>query len=267
MATFNPQQQVREKRQTEERYDASSSSAVPASEAGQKGISTPIQVETHTIFGINTVQPPAPELTLSERKQRADDYGTRVLEQMKDIENGSESQRNLNFLNARPFMRPAGFFSGGLMAAGVDPHEKITVLFTTSVGKGGVAERRTGGHESTYDAWEIAALNFQNMHIKPEDQDKVNTFTALAKTLQKALQTDIMSQMQAENGKFFHRSGKADAFSVRATLQNLKNDNVAFGTLRQEAQQAVQRTLDKNGQVIIPNLYGYPMRGYAFIPS
>lgn len=33
-----------------------------------------------------------------------------------------------------------------------------------------------------------------------------------------------------------------------------------------EGQQAVNRTLDQSGQVIVPNLYGYPLQRHAFVP-
>ncbi|MDP0941803.1 hypothetical protein, partial [Klebsiella quasipneumoniae] len=62
------------------------------------------------------------------------------------------------------------------------------------------------------------------------------------------------------------RSGKADAYLIRGTLQSLVDHKDSFGTLSEEGQKAVIDTLQKNGQAIIPNIYGYPLAGYAFIP-
>lgn len=63
------------------------------------------------------------------------------------------------------------------------------------------------------------------------------------------------------------RSGKADAYLVKGTLQSLVNDKTGFESLSPAGQAAVKRTLAHNGQVIIPNVYGYPLAGYAFIPN
>ncbi|MBT2375414.1 OspG family effector kinase, partial [Pseudomonas fluorescens] len=70
-----------------------------------------------------------------------------------------------------------------------------------------------------------------------------------------------------EHGKNLNRrSGQADAYSVRATLQSLRDSPTFLTSLNAEGQDAVRRTLTQNGQVIIPNIYGYPMEGFAFIP-
>lgn len=71
--------------------------------------------------------------------------------------------------------------------------------------------------------------------------------------------------MRDDSGALAKRSGKADAYVTRGTLQSLANDRDSFRKLCPEGQVAVMRTLQGNGQVIVPNIYGYPMAGYAFI--
>jgi hypothetical protein len=72
--------------------------------------------------------------------------------------------------------------------------------------------------------------------------------------------------MENPLGALAARSGKADAYSVQATLQSLQSDKRAFERLSPEGQQAVNRALGEAGQAIIPNVYGYPLAGHAFIP-
>ncbi|MFM0109552.1 hypothetical protein PQR01_40950, partial [Paraburkholderia rhynchosiae] len=196
-----------------------------------------------------------------------------------EIESGSEAQRNVSFLNARPFSTPLGYFSGGLMAAGYDPHEKITVAFPHFVHPPGGFKHQDRVDERTYEAWEIAAgvlehdrpekggtLTSSDTKIAAADQARVKELESLGTRLQDHWEQDVSEPMRDSSGALAIRSGKADAYSVRATLQSLRADKAVFGHLSPQGQQAISRTLDKNGQVIIPNLYGYPLARHAFIP-
>lgn len=233
---------------------------------------------TFTIFGATAATPPSASYSLKEREHLAESYTGRVKTQMADIENGSEGERNVKFLNARPFMTPSGYFSGGLMAAGYDPNKEIRGEFSSYVGMGR-PQSKTGSEERSYKAWEIAAgrlehdrpekggtVNFKSLYIDKKDQALVNDFESLGKTLQDHWKQDVATPMQDPSGALAARSGKADAYSVRATLQALRDDPGAFGKLSPEGQQAMNRTLNESGQTIIPNIYGYPMAGHAFIP-
>lgn len=237
-----------------------------------------LDIAKSVIYGSFTVPPPSQNLTQQERKQRIDDYANRVVTQIKNIEGSNESTSTSRFLQARQFFDPAGYFSGGLLAAGYDPHEKITVTFNTYVGKW-KPEVQTNTEKRTYFAWEIAAgalkhdrppggglLNFQEMEIEPEDRTKINILESLGAQLQGHWKDEIAKPMRDESGPLAKRSGKADAYVVRGTLQSLVSDKDTFEKLSNEGQEATRRTLDKNGQVIIPNIYGYPLAGYAFIP-
>jgi hypothetical protein len=131
----------------------------------------------------------------------------------------------------------------------------------------------------TYFAWEIAAgalahdkvqrggpINFNFMDIESKDQSKIDNLELLGKKLQGHWEHDLARFMRDPSGDVAKRSGKADAYEVRGVLQSLSGDPRSFGQLSPEGQQAVKRTLEHNGQVIIPNLYGFPLAGYAFIP-
>ncbi|UII72368.1 hypothetical protein LVW35_04120 [Pseudomonas sp. HN11] len=256
-----------------------------------------------TIYGSNTVKPFGGSETLNERKTSIDNYASRLRTQIGNIENGTEGERNVKFQNVRLFMEPAGYFSAGLLAAGTNPHEKFTVTFNSYVGKG-VAENKSSSETRTYSAWEIAAgmldhdkparggvLNFHSMVIKPKDSSKIKDLQSLGKQLQKHWEHDIATPMRGSaalnsvhditkfagfvdlfipeakiSTKIPERSGKADAYVAKGAMQSLRNDKEAFEKLSPAGQEAVSRTLDKNGQVIIPNIYGYPLSGYAFIP-
>lgn len=231
-----------------------------------------------TIYGTNTATPPTASYTINEREQRIDAYANRVKTQLGNIESGNEGERNVKFQSARQFMEPSGYFSGGLLAAGYDPHEKITVTFTSYVGKG-KPENLTGTEKRTYFAWEIAAgalahdkverggpLNFQFMEIESQDRTKVNDLESVGKKLQDHWELEIATPMRDASGTLARRSGKADAYVLKGTLQSLSHDRDSFEKLSPNAQESIKRTLEQNGQVIIPNLYGYPLSGYAFIP-
>lgn len=231
------------------------------------------------IYGSVDVTPPTASYTIQERVQRIDAYAGRVTTQLENIESGEEGESNIRFQKNRQFLEPAGYFSGGLLAAGYDPHEKITVTFTSYVGKG-KPEVLTDTDKRTYFAWEIAAgalahdkvqrggpLNFQFMEVERNDRSKVNVLESLGKHLQNHWEQDIAKSMRDTSGALEKRSGNADAYVVRGTLQSLLNNPDSFEKLSSDAQEAVKRTLEKNGQVIIPNIYGYPLAGYAFIPN
>lgn len=250
---------------------------------GQKPIPAPapdheFDFAKGVIYGSVSVSPPTANYTLQERLQRIDAYTGRVTTQIKNIESGEENESNIRFQKTRQFLEPAGYFSGGLLAAGFDPHEKITVTFNTYVGKW-KPEVKTRTDTRTYFAWEIAAgalkhdrppggglLNFQSMEIKPQDRSKINDLETLGAKLQDHWKDDIANPMSDESGALAKRSGKADAYVIRGILQGLRNDNNIYKMLSPEGQAAVERTLDNNGNVVIPNLYGYPLAGYAFIP-
>ena len=232
-----------------------------------------------TIYGSNTATAPDASLTISEREQRISAYTNRVSTQIGNIESGSESERNVKFQNARTFMEPSGYFSGGLLAAGYDPNEKIEVTFYHE--KRGIGSSR-GSSESekrTYAAWEIAAgalahdkveergpINFRFVEVEEKNRSKVKDLESLGTKLQDRWLNDIATPMRNASGGLAERSGRSDAYVVRATLQSVTNNQDSFDQLSTDAQTAITRTLEKNGQVIIPNIYGYPLSGYAFIP-
>ncbi|WP_455926840.1 hypothetical protein [Pseudomonas capeferrum] len=231
-----------------------------------------------TIYGSGSASAPIAGLSLLEREQLVDAYANRVKAQIGNIESGSEGERNVKFQNVRLFMEPSGYFSAGLLAAGYDPNEKITVTFNSYVGKW-KPEHLTDTDTRTYFAWEIAAgalkhdkppggglLNFHQMEIAPKDQSKINDLESLGKKLQNYWEDEIAKPMRDESGEITKRSGKADNYLTRGTLQSLANNKESFKKLSTEGQEAVNRTLENNGQVIIPNIYGFPLAGYAFIP-
>ncbi|MBN2978499.1 hypothetical protein [Pseudomonas lactucae] len=231
-----------------------------------------------TIYGTNTLSPPTSSYTIQERTQRIDAYADRVKAQIANIESGREGERNVKFQTVRQFMEPSGYFSAGLLAAGYDPHEKITVTFTSYTGMG-KPDVLTDTQKRTYSAWEIAAgalahdrvqrggpLNFQFMRVEPTDQSRVNDLEAHGKNLQSHWENEIASPMRDASGVLAQRSGKADAYLIRGTLQSLSNNKEAFEKLSSEGQDALKRTLERNAQVIIPNIYGYHLSGYVFIP-
>jgi len=233
-----------------------------------------------TIYGTQGVRPPNPGDSLSGRKQRIDAYADRVRLQLNGIEKGHEGERNVKFQHTHPFTTPSGYFSGGLLAAGYDPHEKIVITLTAYTGIG-QPENLTSSSHHTYSAWEIAAgalahdkasyggvgpLNFQYMEIEPKDKLTIEQLEALGKVLQHHWEKDIYTPMRNPSGTLAKRSGKALAYAIRGTLQSLLDDPGSFESLTVEGQLTVGRTLEQNGQIIIPNLYGYPLVGYAFVP-
>lgn len=231
------------------------------------------------IFKSGIVTAPSDRLTINEREQRVEGYANRVVSQIKKIESGSEGDRNIKFQNVRLFMEPSGYFSAGLLAAGFDPHEKITVKFDTYVGMG-VDKKLSNTDKRTYFAWEIAAgvfahdkvgpggaINFHSMTIEPTKRRRVKELEAVGNSLQRHWENEISAPMRDASGALTKRSGKADAYVVRGTLQSLRSDKARFEMLSPEGQAAINRTLNRqNGQVIIPNVYGYPLGGYAFVP-
>lgn len=230
------------------------------------------------IYGSATTSAPTPNYTQQERTQRIDAYSGRVVSQINNIESGSEGERNIKFQKVRQFLEPAGYFSGGLLAAGYDPHEKITVTFTSYVGKG-KPETLTNTDKRTYFAWEIAAgalahdkverggpIDFQFMEIENKDRSKVSDLEAQGKNLQSHWENEVSKPMRDDSGALAKRSGQADAYVVRGILQSLANNKDSFEKLSSAGQAAVKHTLQTSGQVIIPNIYGYPLSGYAFIP-
>ena len=233
---------------------------------------------TATLYGTSTAPAPGTGYTKEEREQHIDAYANRVKTLIGGIEIDQEGKRNVKFQHARQFMEPSGYFSGGLLAAGYDPHEKIKVKFTTYTGMG-KPDVLTGTDIRTYFAWEIAAgalahdevqrggpVNFQFMHVEKSSRGKVSELKSLGRTLQDRWEKNISAPMRDVSGQLAHRSGKADAYVIRGTLQSLSNHKDSFETLSPEAKEAIKRTLEHNGQVIIPNIYGYPLSGYAFIP-
>ncbi|WP_455928846.1 hypothetical protein [Pseudomonas fluorescens] len=231
------------------------------------------------IYGANNVTAPTAAYTQPERMRRIDDYAGRIVAAINNIENGSAGERNVKFQQARQFLEPAGYFSGGLLAAGYDPHEKINVTFTSSVRELNGASHVTNQNIRSYFAWEIAAgalahdkverggtVNVQSMHIEPQDRSKVADLESMGNNLQRHWEHEISQPMRDTTGALAQRSGKADAYAVRGTLQSLADDKVGFEQLSEPAQMAVKRTLRRNGQVIVPNIYGYPLAGYAFVP-
>lgn len=240
--------------------------------------STDASTYTTTIYGTPTAPAPATRYTKEEREQHIDAYANRVKTLIGDIESDREGERNIKFQNARQFMEPAGYFSGGLLAAGYDPHEQFKVKFSTYTGVG-KPDVLTGTEIRTYFAWEIAAgalahdkvqrggpINFQSMSIEKKSRGKLHELESLGQKLQDHWEKNIATPMRDVSGELAQRSGKADAYVVRGTLQSLSNNQDSFEKLSHEAREAIKRTLKHNGQVIIPNIYGYPLSGYAFIP-
>lgn len=189
-----------------------------------------------TIYGSGSASAPVAGLSLLEREQLVDAYANRVKAQIGNIESGSEGERNVKFQNVRLFMEPSGYFSAGLLAAGYDPNEKITVTFNSYVGKW-KPEHLTDTDTRTYFAWEIAAgalkhdkppggglLNFHQMEIAPKDQSKINDLESLGKKLQNYWEDEIAKPMRDESGEITKRSGKADNYITRGTLQSLANN-------------------------------------------
>lgn len=255
---------------------------VPEPQHTMSGTTTSTTLATDTyntiIFGSSTASAPTARYTLKEREQRIDAYAKRVTSQIANIESGQEGERNVKFQNIRHFMEPAGYFSGGLLAAGYDPHEKIKVTFNTYVGMG-IGKTLTNSEVRIYSAWEIAAgalahdkvprggvVNFHSAVIDKECQALINALEPLGQKLQNHWEKEIAAPMRDASGKLERRSGKADTYVIRGALQSLVSHKDSFEHLSLEAKQAVNRTLNHNGQVIIPNVYGYPLSGYAFIP-
>ena len=235
-------------------------------------------LQTYTIYGTNAASPPNANLPMQERENDVDAYTSRVSAALANIESGSEAERNVKFQNVRPFMTPSGYFSGGLMAAGYDPNQPISVRFDSYVGMGR-PESPSGSEVRTYPAWEVAAgalkhdapepggvVNFRNMVVSPADQATVKDLESLGARLDPHWSLDVAAPLADGSGALAERSGKADAYGVRATLESLRADKAAFPKLSPEGQQALNRTLDQSGQVIVPNVYGYPLEGHAFIP-
>lgn len=225
-----------------------------------------------------SLTPPGASASMQEREKRVDDYAYRVELKIKNVESGSEGERNIKFQDTRQFMEPAGYFSAGLLAAGYDPHKKITVTFKSYVGRG-TPENLSNVEKRTYSAWEIAAgalqhdkverggpINFSFMEIEPEDKQMVSNLESLGKKLQNSWEKTVATPMRNASGELAERSGKADTYTLKGTLKSLHSDKNTFKTLSPEGQEAINRTLNKNGQIIIPNIYGYPLAGYAFIP-
>lgn len=230
------------------------------------------------IFGSGSVSKPTDNLPLKARKEQVDAYADRIKLQTANIEVGSEGKRNANFQQIRQFLEPSGYFSGGLLAAGYDPHEKFTVTFNSYTGMG-KPTNLTSSEKRTYYAWEIAAgalahdkvqrggpINYQSMVIERKDKGKINDLEAVGKNLQDRWEADVSSKMRDESSSMAKRSGTADAYVIRATLQSLRSDLTTFSSLSPAGQAAVTRTLEYDGQVIVPNIYGYPLSGFAFIP-
>ena len=71
------------------------------------------------IYGEAGVSPPSTSYTLRERMHRIEAYTERVVAQIKNIETGEEGERNVRFQKVRQFLEPAGYFSAGLLAAGL----------------------------------------------------------------------------------------------------------------------------------------------------
>lgn len=222
--------------------------------------------------------PPQPNLSPQQRGQLVDAYAKQLETQIANIESGTEAERNVKFLIARPFTTPSGYFGGGLRAAGYDPDQPIHVTFNRYTGLGR-PESNSGSDERTYSAWEVASgvlehdrpeeggtVNFESMRVDPAQADTVRNLESLGARLEDHWTHEVAEPMEDAQGTLAARSGKADAYSVQVTLQSLQSDNAAFERLSPEGQQAVKRTLGEGGQAIIPNLYGYPLAGHAFIP-
>lgn len=251
--------------------DQHTATAAPSSDSGASTYTT-------TIYGTLSAPVPGTHYTQVEREQHINAYADRVQALIGGIESDREGKRNIKFQNARQFMEPGGYFSGGLLAAGYDPHEQFKVKFSTYTGVG-KPDVLTGTEIRTYFAWEIAAgalehdkvqrggpINFQSMKIEKNSRGKINELESLGDKLQDHWEKNIATPMRDASGVLAQRSGKADAYVIRGTLQSLSNNKDSFEKLSPEAKEAINRTLEHNGQVILPNIYGYPLSGYAFIP-
>lgn len=251
-----------------------------------------------------TAPPALQPLGRAERERRMESYAAGVKTVLADIEKGSEAERNVKLIQARSLMTPTGYFSGGLSAAGYDPFEKFAITYKSYVhspdGKATLHNEST----RTYAAWEIAAgmathdspsargviNSVDTEYASPEAKRKVLNLSETGKKLQASWQNDVVGPIREgthgrvhevlthpfspgsalktwEQGKILNRrSGQADAYSVRATLQSLRDSPTFLTSLSAQGRDAVNRTLTQNGPVIIPNVYGYPMEGFAFIP-
>ncbi|WP_241678263.1 hypothetical protein [Pseudomonas kitaguniensis] len=233
----------------------------------------------NVIYGSTTATPPNANLTQKDRLQLTDAYAGRIVQQLANIESGSEGESNLKFQQSRQFLQPAGYFSGGVLAAGFDPQEKITVTLNTYVGVGSPTTL-TNSDKRSYFAWEIAAgalahdkaprdgpINFHSMHIEQQDKRRIEDLESVGSTLQDHWENEVSEPLRDVSGALAKRSGKADAYVVRGTLQSLRDDKASFEKLTPGSREAIDRTLDKLGNVVIPNIFGYPMAGYAFVPE
>ncbi|HDR9512206.1 TPA: hypothetical protein QDC03_007473 [Burkholderia cepacia] len=241
------------------------------------------QTQNNIIFGTDTVLLPDPNFSQQNREQRLDAYTGRVSTQLLSIESGqTESERNTNFRNIRPFLTPQGFFSGGLMSSGCDPNEKITVTFVEKRGMHGSARAdEVSRYDNTYSAWQVAAgvhkhdqtnnsghaLNYTFELESSAAKEKIKELESLGGKLQSHWDEFVAPNTVKDPYEFLaERSGKADAQSIRENLERLRKHGGAFKEISAEGRAAVNRTLDQNGQVIIPNIYGYPLARHAFIP-
>ncbi len=233
----------------------------------------------NVIYGSTTATPPNTNLTQKERLQLTEAYAGRIVQQLANIESGSEGESNLKFQQSRQFLQPASYFSGGVLAAGFDPQAKITVTLNTYVGVG-APTTLTSRVERSYFAWEVAAgalahdktprggpVNFHSMHIEQKDKSRVEDLESVGSKLQDHWENEISEPLRDVSGALAKRSGKADAYVVRGTLQSLRGDKASFEKLTPGSRDAIDRTLDKLGNVVIPNIFGYPMAGYAFVPE
>ncbi|WP_157659596.1 hypothetical protein [Burkholderia ubonensis] len=238
----------------------------------------PSRTYSNVIFGTDGVRSPDASLTQEERIQRANDFDKRVEALIFDMENGSESEKNVKFLSARPFMEPHGYFTGGLMAAGYDPNEEFTVTFHHRRGVGGTPTSPDETTTRVYTASDISAgrlehdipayggiVNFNTVSFESEQQVRIEELRELGRTLQANWQENVFAQWEM-NTELRRRSGEADVYGLESILKNLQADAGSFGKLSPEGQQALNQVLDGTGQVIIPNIYGYPLAKHAFIP-
>lgn len=229
------------------------------------------------IAGTDAPGAPRADLSLDQRRRLVQNYTHRIKTQINNIETGSEGERNVRYQHLKPFLTPAGYFSGALLAAGCDPHQKVTVTLKTYTGMG-KPEHLSSAEKRTYFAWELAAgalehdrverggpVNFSFLHIEPADEEHVEALESLGKVLQASWEADVAKPMRDESGTRAQRAGKADAYALQSILNSLMSDKAQGGNLSAEAKEAVRRTVQENGQVIVPNIYGYPLSGYAFI--
>lgn len=176
-------------------------------------------------------------------------------------------------------MTPVGYFRGGLSAAGYAPDEKFTITYKPYVHAPGGKTSPEQEWSRTYAAWEIAAgmtehdkpgfqgpIHSTDMeYASPQAQRRVEALSEQGKILQANWEVDVEEPVRSASNGLDRRAGMADAYLVKATLQNLRDAPVFLASLSAQGQDAVRRTLEQNGQVIIPNVYAYPMAGYAFI--